>query len=348
MTAARTASLARLAPVTDADVVSLTAADAGRLRDLATGLARDWAATLAAAGGDRRFDDPAFLDAIAVAAPAMPSVLTTRLLRFRRDASTSGILLVRGLPVDDPLPHTPPQGAHQGPWRELFVTSAVQLAVMSMLGDVISYADEKRGRLIQDVCPVAGAEQRQENSGSSLLELHTEDGFHPHRPDFLSLYCLRADPAGQAFTIFTSARRVLPALPERHREALRRPCFRVRLSSSFAAGDAPRYSLPMPVLSGPDEDPDWCLDLHGMQALDRAGEQALDALVELTLSDLCGADLHPGDLLIIDNRLAAHGRTAYRPAHDGTDRWLRRCYSIVDLRRSRCARFRDSRVHKPL
>lgn len=338
----------RLDPVDDADVVAVTAADAARLRDLATGLAQDWRGTLMTAHVDRRFDDPALLDAIVAETAALPPAVIRRLLRFRRESSTSGLLLIRGLPVDEPLPATPAHGVHEGPWHELPVTSIVQIALMSRIGDVISYADEKRGRLIQDVCPVPGAEQRQENSGSSLLELHTEDGFHPHRPDFLSLYCLRGDPTRQALTIFSSARRVLPDLPAHHRSALRTPRYRIKMSSSFVPDGPTRYSPPLPVLSGPDEDPDWCLDLYGMEALDDAGAAALTALAELVLSNLGAVALAPGDLLIIDNRLAAHGRTAYRPGYDGADRWLRRCYSVVDLRRSRSTRFHDSRVHRPL
>jgi L-asparagine oxygenase len=36
-------------------------------------------------------------------------------------------------------------------------------------------------------------------------------------------------------------------------------------------------------------------------------------------------------LLIIDNRRAVHGRTAFTPRYDGRDRWLKRAYLVSDL-----------------
>ncbi|SEM63485.1 hypothetical protein SAMN05444354_12017 [Stigmatella aurantiaca] len=47
------------------------------------------------------------------------------------------------------------------------------------------YSDEKEGVLIQNICPVAGHEAKQENTGSTYLGFHTEDGFHPDKPDCL-------------------------------------------------------------------------------------------------------------------------------------------------------------------
>ena len=119
-----------------------------------------------------------------------PELLAT-LVSFRLLGSADGVLLIRGLPVDDPLPPTPPDGSFRQPWRTLPISTITQLMMLSVLGDVISYADEKGGCLIQDICPVPGAETRQENIGSCLLELHTEDGFHPNKPHFLSLFGLR-------------------------------------------------------------------------------------------------------------------------------------------------------------
>ena len=39
----------------------------------------------------------------------------------------------------------------------------------------------------------------------------------------------------------------------------------------------------------------------------------------------------PGDLLIVDNNLAVHGRTPFEPRFDGTDRWLQRTFVVTDL-----------------
>jgi L-asparagine oxygenase len=41
--------------------------------------------------------------------------------------------------------------------------------------------------------------------------------------------------------------------------------------------------------------------------------------------------LEPGDLLIIDNHRAVHGRGPFKPKFDGTDRWLQRAFVVQSL-----------------
>jgi L-asparagine oxygenase len=52
--------------------------------------------------------------------------------------------------------------------------------------------------------------------------------------------------------------------------------------------------------------------------------------------------LEPGDLLVIDNSVAVHGRSPFTPRFDGTDRWLQRTFVVADL--SASAGERDGRV----
>ena len=41
--------------------------------------------------------------------------------------------------------------------------------------------------------------------------------------------------------------------------------------------------------------------------------------------------LDDGDLLVIDNDRAVHGRTPFTPHYDGTDRWLKRALVVTSL-----------------
>jgi L-asparagine oxygenase len=47
-----------------------------------------------------------------------------------------------------------------------------------------------------------------------------------------------------------------------------------------------------------------------------------------------GVALEAGDLLVVDNAVAVHGRSPYSPRFDGTDRWLQRAFVVSDLRPS--------------
>lgn len=297
---------------------------------------------------EETIDDHDLLVGAEVALRQASPQLVSALVQFRVAGSRDGIMLVRGLTLDEPVPETPVQGAFGGSWAELGLATVTQLMLMSALGDVISYADEKDGRLIQDVCPVPGAELRQENTGSTLLELHTEDGFHPNMPHFLSLLTLRADHDRQALTVAAGIRAVLPLLTQETIAALRRPEFRIRLASSFVGPGRAVYSPPMPVLTGAGHDPDLCVDFHATEAMTDEAQEALDALGAAMFGAIVGLALQPGDLLIVDNRKAVHGRTGFTPRYDGEDRWLRRCFAVADIRASHPLLYPASRVHRPL
>ncbi|WP_239542910.1 TauD/TfdA family dioxygenase [Micromonospora terminaliae] len=275
-----------------------------------------------------------------------PEALVRALTQFRYRSNPDGVLLLRNVPIDDVLPPTPEQGNYDGDWQRLEVATMTQLAVMNILGDVISYADEKAGRIIQDVAPVLGAEKRQENTGSCFLELHTEDGFHPQRPRFISLLALRPDHERVALTLASGIRRALAGLDGGTREVLTQPIYRIRLASSFVGDREDVYAGPVPVLSGSPSDPELCVDFHAMTTEDPEGRRALASLRRAMLTNLVGHVLEAGDLLIVDNDKAVHGRTGFAARHDGRDRWLRRSFAVPDLRRSTADRLPRSHVHR--
>src|SRR5262249_56017462 len=93
---------------------------------------------------------------------------------------------------------------------------------------------------------------------------------------------------------------------------------------------------------------DVCLAWRERERMGKAGAVALEALGALLFRALVGVVLRPGDLLIVDNRKAVHGRTGFRPRYDGTDRWLRRCFVVSDIRASLASRYPASRVLRPL
>lgn len=279
-----------------------------------------------------------------VAGCALPPRLLRELAAFRQIGNPYGALLIRNVPVDAVIGATPPRGEAID-WHQVPIASVAQLALTSRLGDVIAFADEKDGRLLQDVVPVPGAEHRQENSGTTFMELHTENGFHPFKPDFVTLLCLRPDHERLACTLTASVHRLLPRLSPRCLRTLREPVFRIRFASSFSAGG---HSGPLAALLGPAHRPEFIADFHAMEPLTEAARRALEEVKAAIPQILLGAVLGVGDLLIVDNRVALHGRREFDARHDGRDRWLRRCFAAVDLHRSREFRSPDSRVCAPL
>ncbi len=250
---------------------------------------------------------------------------------FRHDPGPDGTLTITNLPVDGAsLPPTPqvPDSAQRA------ATAPATMAVLlgQQLGEVIAYRDEKNGALVQDIVPVPSLATSQSNGGSVPLEMHTENAFHLHRPDYVGLLCLRPAHAEQVGTQVAAIRRAFPLISEANRAILREPRFVTAAPPSFrSAGQSPRR----PVLLGSADDPDICVDFNATSAADDQASLALAQLRQALAQVRADLVQHPGDMVFLDNRLVVHGRVAFTPRYDGSDRWLHRVFVHLDHRRSR-------------
>ncbi|SBT46073.1 TauD/TfdA family dioxygenase [Micromonospora narathiwatensis] len=279
-------------------------------------------------------DDLAWLAQVRQASCRLPLRLMATLRAFRNDAGATGALILTGLPVDeDGLPETPSE--RESVERAATVPAVVAMLVGLQLGEVIAYRNEKTGALVQNVVPVPGLEGTQSNAGSVPLEFHVENAFHPQRPDYVGLLCLRNDHAKRAGTLVTCIRQALPLIEETDRKVLREPRFITAPPPSFHHGDR---TMPHPVLTGSPEDPNICLDLNATAGLDDEAREVMARLKQILTDVSTSLVLQSGSMAIIDNRLVLHGRTEFTPRFDGRDRWLHRVYVHLDNRRSRAHR----------
>lgn len=293
------------------------------------------------AAGGTLVDTPEFVAAARAGWDDLPVPLRRAVREFRRRSGPDGLLVLRGLPIAPAeLSDTPAvAGSVQ---RTSTVGAAVLLMIAAGLGDPAAFRPEKSGALVQDVVPVPGLERVQGNVGSSRLTFHTENAFHPHRPDYVMLLCLRTDHDGVGGTRTACVRRLLPELSPDARAALRLPEFVTAAPPSFGAGGG--STPPRAVLTGAVDDPDLCVDFSATAALTAAGETALAELAELCERQALACRLTPGDLVVVDNHVTVHGRSAFTPRYDGQDRWLQRTFVLADLRRSRATRPADGHV----
>jgi L-asparagine oxygenase len=261
----------------------------------------------------------------------LPSRLLAALRSYRHDPGLDGTLTIANLPITaDPLPPTPSVAGSVE--RAATAPAAAAMLLGQQLGEVIAYRDEKHGALVQNVVPVPTLARSQSNGGSVPLELHTENAFHPNRPDYVGLLCLRGAQQDRVGTRVSAVRRALPLLDETDRTILHEARFVTVAPPSFASAGR---SEPLPVLRGCTEDPDICVDFHATSALDPAAARVLFRLRDALTEVECELVLEPGDMVFVDNRLVVHGRIAFQPRYDGTDRWLHRIFVHLDNRRSR-------------
>ncbi|MFC1431526.1 guanitoxin biosynthesis L-enduracididine beta-hydroxylase GntD [Streptacidiphilus sp. N1-3] len=317
--------------------LTLSADDAEQLKVLADGL-RD------------RFPDPAtpeFYDRAWQAAADVPFALRYFLETFRR-TEPAAACLIHGFPVDDRAIGPTPSHWDAAAAAKASAEQELYLGLCAMvLGEPFAWETLQAGRMIQNILPIPGDEERQSGHGSqTLLEFHTEDGFHPRRCDYLLLLGMRNQD--RVPTIVSSVRDAL--LSDEDRAILAQPRFHIVPDSEhirqLEAKDPDHPALadvyrmlnepePTAVLFGRAESPYLRVDRPFMYCApgDSAAEAALDRLMAELERVQRDVVLGPGTLVVLDNYLAVHGRRAFTARYDGTDRWLKKITASRDLRR---------------
>jgi L-asparagine oxygenase len=276
---------------------------------------------------DVALTDERFVSAAGHAARHLPSVVHDALVDFADAAPQAGAVVLRGVPVGN-LPRTPESPIE--PTVKDTVSEFVLMTVARRLGQPVGYQPEHGGDLVQNLVPTKASAHRQVSTSSGVdLMFHTEAAFHPHRPKFLLLLCLRGD--ANAVTTLSSIFEVLPMLPSVVVDTLFQPRFRTAVDESYLHDRANVLGAPMPVLRGERDRPSMIFDADLMVGIDAEADDALRALKAVIESHHTGIALEAGDLLIVDNDVAVHGRSSYEPRWDGRDRWIQRAMAVTDL-----------------
>ncbi|RJO75878.1 iron hydroxylase [Nocardia panacis] len=277
----------------------------------------------------RTLDDPAIIDEIDSRAKELPESVRETL---RPPETAAGATVVRGLPLTDAeLGPTPPDWRTAAAWSADPDRAAASLELDLCLlllarstGEPFGWHGQQDGRLVNNIVPASGHEHEQSGASSeTLLSPHTEDAFHPGRAHLLMLCCLRnPDRVG---TTVSSVRRV--RLTQAQTALLSAPTLPILPDVSYGSGHE-TYSAPMvpTIWFNPDGEPTLRYD-PAYTPLDAADPEFRSAYARLTgeLERVCArAALAPGELLLVDNDVAVHGRVPFTARYDGTDRWLKR------------------------
>jgi hypothetical protein len=313
------------------EIVRLGALDRAQAEAAVDGWLADQRRTGTGRPGGAEFpDDADFFDAAEIAEGILPEVARAALVRLRHGATDAVVL--RGLPADIEPGPTPRPGvtsrgaAHRG---RAWIAMAVR-----RLGGELAYAMEKNGAVVHDIFPTREGAQTQSNASWQVeLNLHTENAFHPVRPDFVVLCCVRA-PRQPPATRLALLRDLLPLLSDHELAILRQPRFTVHVTDSFRAEGQADLDVPLAALSGSQRWPvlRWHDTLRGT---DEAAERLCTVIRHAAAGITRQIDLHAGDLLAFANDRCLHGRDRFDTNLDGQDRWLLRSYVLRDPSRIR-------------
>ena len=198
------------------------------------------------------------------------------------------------------------------------------------IGRAVGYDREQDGRLIQDIFPVRSNELKQVSSSSKVvLGSHTETAFHPHKPRYVVLLCLRSDP--QAATTYADVADIVVHLSDEDLAVLQTNEFVTSVDPSFMSNGEPDAQVRVTPLTATGEGWSLIYDQLLMRGTTPRSIAVLSALHHAVTRTTQQVVLTAGDILVIDNHRCVHGRTPFAPRYDGTDRWLKRALVVQSL-----------------
>jgi len=220
------------------------------------------------------------------------------------------------------IPSTPAQPYFDSPLLDTAKNTLLSYA--ELLGHPISFIQEQNGALIQNILPVHKTEYDQISTSSKVnLALHTETAFHPYKPDYVMLLCLRGDPS--AVTTYANVEDIIKLLDKEMIIYLQDYAYVTGIDQSFRSPNKKYKEVTLSILKKIKEDEyNFVFDQDLMRPKNILASMALDKLGEAISKCIKEVVLQTGDLLVIDNNKTIHGRKPFQPRYDGTDRWVQR------------------------
>lgn len=291
-------------------------------------------------------DNELFLKRTRYYASLLPIPIQTFYHRLRADITHSGISLLRGFPHLEER-QTPASWDYDTSNFPNLDIDFFGVLCSSCIGYVFGWSTQQSGKIIHDLIPQKNKGSSQTGYGStSELLMHTEDSFHALKPEFVCMFGVKnLDLVPTTFAsirdldISKTARdslfnNVLELLPdESHLDKEQK--------LEGVTEEIENTASQLFTLYGDKDYPFMCYDpaytdfRKTSPALLKGYEELQKEIARKTKDIAIG----PGDICIIDNRKVVHGRRAFQPKFDGSDRWLKRISVTTNLRKS--AEFRD-------
>jgi L-asparagine oxygenase len=235
-----------------------------------------------------------------------------------------GIILFKDVEIGH-VPKTPAT-----PFPSSVAENSLKIAAETLLkyahefGHPVSYIQEQQGQLIQNIVPVHKTESQQISTSSKVeLGLHTETAFHPYKPDYVILLCLRGDP--KAITTYASLPDILKHVSTASKHMLMEKMFTTGIDLSFRTNGEEDREIPISIISkGANGRLSFTYDVTVIKGESWIAKELLEEVqwaIEQCTQEIA---LKTGDLLVIDNRNTIHGRKPFQARYDGTDRWVQR------------------------
>ena len=273
----------------------------------------------------------------------LPQNIKQQLHKFAKNGNKNGFLLLKNVPLNEFRITPETNKLYVG---EQTLLAKIQSLILSFMGDIIAYEAEGEGHLVQDIVPVKNMENNQTSIGSTIeLEVHTEQAFSRLKPDILSLGCLRGDP--NAITYILPVDRIVDNLESEELEVLFHPLWKTKVDLSFKLNGHEfidgEVRGPLSILNGSCFDPTLVFDQDLMFGTTEYAENMITKIINIYYNHRINYNLQPGDIMLVDNNRAIHGRSPFFPKYDGNDRFIVRSFGTFDYKKSSYARPKGER-----
>jgi L-asparagine oxygenase len=280
-------------------------------------------------------EEDKFIQAVNLISTRIARRIWTRMMDFKVNSKSSGIMIIKNLPTDEDLPPTPSDTVSENyTVRTTFFCETSLTLFALLLGEPYSFFQENCGNLYQNVVATKrGKNAMSSESSSVILPFHTEDSFHPYSPDYVCLACLKEDPLKLAKTIYIHVDDIFrSSLLKSQKDILFESRFINKVAYSFGYGNNAVLKKPTAVCWGDPSSP-FIRYSFLMKGTDSESQDALKALKNSFKSDLQqSVELKKGEVMILNNRKVLHGRTKYKPdINYPNNRWLKRIFIINNL-----------------
>lgn len=199
------------------------------------------------------------------------------------------------------------------------------IALISLLGTPIH--DHNAGPMIMDIKP--SPHDTTENPTSYYtwndFDFHTDLTFAETPPELLAVVCVQPHAHGEGFSLFADAECCLRYLSRSALHELQKPQFEFGAPLHYRGGPISRR--PVLTLNAKGKF-DLRLRFDKLTTPNEQAKSALRELYEALNRARVQISLKQNSAYILNNRRVVHGRTAFTPVFDATDRHLKRIYAM--------------------
>lgn len=278
-----------------------------------------------------------FLETAVLFSHELPRRIREKFYTYKR-YEREPILLIKGNPIaESDIGHTPSNYVELNDNFKLNRAQILHGLYGCLLGEPIGFSSQRKGSLYNNIIPLKEYEDVKNSSSGFKYEFgfHVEDAFHPARPDYLGLVCMRNEECAK--TIVSCIDGI--DLPEDMRDIL----FEYRYVNKHNVIHDTTGIIneeKQEIFFGNKLYPYLRINIATLNIEDYSEEEqvAIKKVVEHLNLNKVSVVLEPGDCVYIDNFRCVHARDPYNPDFGNNARWLSRLEFTNDLRKSQVFR----------